>query len=365
MRLRRSEARFQDELALAHQRGLALEAVERLERRAQARDFGLLVFDHGFEVAHLAFEGDARRVAFRRRCPHGRERTLSIRKLAFQPLDLLRLQGGGGLSVRHGGLGPEVLSQPLLQPLDQRGLLARARPQRLDLGPQNQFALEAGIAVALGLALQGGRQLFDLLALLLGEDARLFERHLVTSRPARQLGDFAIPVEQQALGLGEARLDAGQPVGDGLLQNAPRVDVLVEFRLELGRRTLQRRDAGIPAVDLDELARPFELCLLECRFELVHADREFRTQPVPVRLDLRLADRQRLLDAPRGEPDGPRPERRPDQQAEKARDQKAQRHQHRGLDGYHQLVLGSPGLVGISLSLLSALPGDTSPGPTH
>ena len=123
--------------------------------------------------------------------------------------------------------------------------------------------------------------------------------------------------------LGEAMLDLRQPVGDGLLEHAPCVLVLFQVRPDGHDVGLERGDAGVAAIDLDQLAGAVQLGLLEAGAELVHFDGLLGPEPVAVGLDLRLADGHRSLEPLRRQPHCPRPECRRKQQPNQARNQEA------------------------------------------
>ena len=105
------------------------------------------------------------------------------------------------------------MAEPHLQPVDQDGLLAGLVAQRFHLRAHCAFAL--GQVVAAGTAGAGGEhtvQPLDLRVLLGVDGACFLERHLVLLGALRQLGDLAVAIEQQALGLGEPRLDLRQAI---------------------------------------------------------------------------------------------------------------------------------------------------------
>ena len=102
---------------------------------------------------------------------------------------------------------------------------------------------------------------------LLGIDrGRLLERELVALGALRELGDLAVAIEQQALGFSEPGFHFRQAVGDGLLQHAPCVLVLFQVRPHGHDVGLERGDAGVAAVDVDQLAGAVQFGLIEAGF---------------------------------------------------------------------------------------------------
>ena len=99
----------------------------------------------------------------------------------------------------------------------------------------------------------------------------------------------------------------------------------VERGLELG-------DLDAALVRLDELASGFVPGLVPRHLDAAKLDGELRAQLILVGLDIGDGHRHGRLDPPRGEADGPLPQRRGEHQGEQARDQKAERRIHSHVD---------------------------------
>jgi hypothetical protein len=110
------------------------------------------------------------------------------------------------------------------------------------------------------------------------DGARFLERHLVLLGALHQLGDLAVAIEQQPLGLDSRASTLGRRSADGLLQHAAGVLVFLQIGLVLPDVALQRRDAGIAPVDVDQVAGALELGWSSLRLELVHLDGVFGAQ---------------------------------------------------------------------------------------
>ena len=279
------------------------------------------------------------------------ERRLGLRQILAQPVHVAlglceRLGHPVGAAGDAAGAGQQVaVAEPHLQPVDQDGLLARLDAQRVDLGAQRAFAL--GLVVAAAAAGAGGERGAEALDLRVSAGR---QTELASSSASLC---FLAPCISSAISrsrLNSSRLASdsrastfGRRSRDGLLQHAAGVLVLLQVGPVLADVALQRRDAGIAPVDVDQVAGALELGLVELRLQLVHLDGVLGAQPVAVGLDLGLADRHRLLDADGGEPHRPRPECRRQQQSEQTCCQEAQGDQHRGLDRHQWRILGCTG----------------------
>jgi hypothetical protein len=186
-----------------------------------------------------------------------------------------------------------AVTQPTLQPVDQHGLLAGLAAQLLDLGAQRHLAFGPASAAAwrprpprvVSVVVSRSIWAFCCALIELASSRAL----LCRLAPAVSSAISRSRLNSSRFGLVEPRLHARQLVGNRLLQDAPGVLVLFQVGLELHHVGFQRRDAGLAAVDLDQLAGALELGLVELRLELVHLDGVLRPQAVAVGLDLGLA----------------------------------------------------------------------------
>jgi hypothetical protein len=121
---------------------------------------------------------------------------------------------------------------PALELADQLAC-SRALPRATD---SRHLALGAAVDGRAAAAAAGGertRQLVDLGVLLGVDRACLLQRRPLAPCAGRQLGNLAVPVEQQALGLVEPCLHARQAVGDRLLEHSSGILVLFQVGLQL------------------------------------------------------------------------------------------------------------------------------------
>jgi hypothetical protein len=183
----------------------------------------------------------------------------------------------------------------------------------------------------------------DLGALLRVDLHRLVEGAHRALGLARQHGDVAITVEDELFRFDETLLDLGQPVFDGLLENAPRVIGLFQVRPETLDLPLQIADAGVAPVEFDDLASPGDLGLACLQRQLVDPDGECRPQTITVGRDFRLGQRHRPFQPVDCEPLDPTPIERCQQKHQEASPERPEQNQHRGLDGDHSGVPTSPG----------------------
>ena len=224
-------------LAVLQPAGLAVLLLEGGKRRLEPGDLAGLVLRARLERPDLALEGDVASVARRGCGTHRVDRRLRLGNVAPRlvrvAVGLLGARGVDGRGQR------EAVTQPALQPIDQQRLLARLAAQRLDLRAQRHLGvgrIAGRLAAASAARGERHRQPLDLRVLLCVDRAYLLERLLVPPGARRQLGDLAVAVEQQPLGLRQPRLHPRQPVGDRLLQHAAGVLVLLQIGLELHRR---------------------------------------------------------------------------------------------------------------------------------
>jgi len=175
----------------------------------------------------------------------------------------------------------------------------------------------------------------DVVALLSIDLGGFFKRDRLALGCLRERGDLAVAVEEELLGFGEALFDLGQAVGDGEFEDAAGVLVFFVDGSQACNVAFQRADAGIAAVDFDELAGGFEREFLEIAFEFVDADGVVGADAILVGGDLRFRQRHRALQFKGGEARSTAAIGRRDHAGQQPRNREAEHHQHGRLDGEH------------------------------
>jgi len=351
LRLHGTQTRLEGDLALLDGPVVGILGLVGSKARLELGDLGRLVLIGRFQRPQIRLVERLPRLTGLGHPSRRLERQLGLCQILAQPAEL---------GVHRAAIGPPLtvsprsvaayrvradagLDQSALKPADQRRLIAGLGPERLELGPQGDLAVEPRIAEALAIArrARGERRIeaMDLVALL-GVDLGCFlERLGLLGCRLRDAGDLAVALEQELLRLRQPVLDLGQAVGDRVLEDAASVLVLLERGPELGRLALEPADRGIAPIDLDPLLGGGLGGLVDLGLEAVDRNGVLGAKPVLIGPNLGRGQRHRPLELVGREPGGATAIERRGEKPDEGRQEEPECHQHGRLNSDHRHIL--------------------------